>query len=198
MSEITRREVLHRLALTIAAAGTVDRLAAQEAHRMVRQAAITAGGRYAAKALSPHEFVTLQRLTDLIIPAENDKPGAAQADVAAWIDTLLSVNPELRARYSSGLAWIDQTMAGRGAADFVTATAAEQTDLLDLIAYQRNRSEALNPGIDFFILARRMTADGFYTSPVGMRDVYLGNSPQAAFTVPAASIDHVISRSPLK
>ena len=43
-----------------------------------------------------------------------------------------------------------------------------------------------------------MTADGFYTSPIGMRDVYLGNSPQAAFTVPVTSMDHVLSRSPLK
>jgi hypothetical protein len=71
MSEITRREVLHRLALTIAAAGTVDRLAAQEAHHMVRQAANAEC--YAPKSLSSHEFLTLQRLTDLIIPAENDK-----------------------------------------------------------------------------------------------------------------------------
>jgi len=198
MSEITRREVFQRLALTIAAAGTIDRLAAQEAHHMVRQAAMTAGGRYAAKSLSPHEFLTLERLTDLIIPAETGKPGAVQADVAAWIDTLLSVNNELKTRYSSGLAWLDQTMTERGAADFVTATVAQQTELLDVIAYRHNRSEALNPGIDFFTLARRMTADGFYTSPVGMRDVYLGNSPQAAFTVPAASIDHVLSRSSLK
>jgi gluconate 2-dehydrogenase gamma chain len=198
MSDITRREMLQRLARTIAAAGAIDRLAAQEVHHMVRQAAITTGGRYAAKSLSPHEFLTLDRLTDLIIPAETGKPGAVQADVAAWIDTLLNVNSELKARYSTGLAWLDQTMTERRGADFVTATAAQQTELLDVIAYRHNRAEALNPGIDFFILARRMTADGFYTSPVGMRDVYLGNSPQATFTVPAASLDHVLSRSPLK
>ena len=31
-----------------------------------------------------------------------------------------------------------------------------------------------------------------------MRDIYPGNSPQAAFTVPAEAMDHVLSRSPLK
>ena len=108
------------------------------------------------------------------------------------------MNGELKARYTTGLAWLDAAMKPRGAADFVSATAAQQTELLDLIAYQRNRSTELTPGIDFFILARRMTADGFYTSPIGMRDVYLGNSPQATFTVPAASMEHVLSRSPLK
>jgi hypothetical protein len=198
MSEITRREVLHRLALTIAAAGTVDRLAAQDVHHMVQQSATAARGRYAPKALSSHEFQTLERLTDRIMPAEDQKPGAVQADVAAWIDTLLNVNNELKARYTSGLAWLDRSMTDRGAADFVGATASQQTELLDLIAYQRHRSAELNPGIDFFILARRMTADGFYTSPIGMRDVYLGNSPQATFTVPPASMEHVLNRAPLK
>ena len=198
MSEMTRREAIHRLALTIGAAGAIDRVAAQDVHRHVQQSAAAAGGRYAPKALSGHEFRTLERLTDLIIPAENVKPGAVQAEVAAWIDTLLNVNGELKARYTIGLAWLDAALKARGGADFVSASAAQQTELLDLIAYQRNRSTELTPGIDFFILARRMTADGFYTSPIGMRDVYLGNSPQAAFTVPAASMDHVLSRSPLK
>lgn len=198
MSELTRRQVLQRLAATIAAAGAVDRLAAQEAHHVVGQATSAGGGRYVPKALSPHEFETLERLTDLIVPAEAGKPGALQADVAAWIDTLLNVNEELKARYTSGLAWLDRTMTDRASTTFVEATSAQQTELLDLIAYKRNRTTELDPGIEFFILARRMTADGFYTSPIGMRDVYLGNSPQAAFTVPAASMDHVLSRSPLK
>jgi hypothetical protein len=198
MSDITRREALHRLALTIGVAGAIDRSAAQELHRHVQQSALSAGGRYAPQALSAHEFQTLERLTDLIIPAEDGKPGAVRADVAAWIDTLLNVNADLKVRYTAGLAWLDTAMKPRGAADFVSASPAQQTGLLDLIAHQRNRSAELNPGIDFFILARRMTADGFYTHPIGMRDVYLGNSPQAAFTVPTASMDHVLSRSPLK
>ncbi len=198
MSEMTRREVFQRLAIAIAATGTIDRVAAQDVHHAVAQAATAAGGRYVPKALSAHEFQTLERLTDLIVPAETGKPGAVQADVAAWIDLLLNVNDELKARYTSGLAWLDRAMLARGSANFVDAPAARQTELLDVIAYKRNRTPELDAGIDFFILARRMTADGFYTSPIGMRDVYLGNSPQATFSVPPASMDHVLSRSPLK
>ena len=198
MSELTRREALHRLALSIAAAGLVDPIAAQEAHHAVRQSATAAGGSYVPKALSVAEFRTLERLTDLIIPAESGKPGAVQCDVAAWIDTLLNVNADLKNRYTTGLAWIDQTMKARASAEFTAAPPAQQTALLDLIAFQKNRSPELNPGIDFFILLRRMTADGFYTSPIGMRDVYLGNNPSAQFVVPQAAIDHVMSRSPLK
>jgi hypothetical protein len=194
---MTRRAILQRLAAAIAAAGAIDTLDAREAHVAVHQATAAAAGKYRPKALSAHQFATLERLTDLIIPAD-DKPGALQADVAAWIDTLLNVNADLKAKYTAGLAWLDTTIAAGGAADFVGATPAQQTALLDAIAYRRNRSSENGTGIDFFVLARRMTCDGFYTSPVGMRDVYPGNTPQAAFVVPQAAIDHVMSRSPLK
>ena len=197
MSELTRRDVLQRLALAIAAAGAIDTLDAHEAHVAAQQATVAAGGKYAPKALSAHEFATLERLTDLIIPAD-DKPGALQAEVAPWIDLLLNVNADLKAKYTTGLAWLDAAVAANGAKDFVSATPAQQAALLDVIAYKKNRTPENAAGIDFFVLARRMTCDGFYTSPVGMRDVYMGNTPQAAFVVPQAAIDHVLSRSPLK
>ena len=74
MSEITRRDALGRLAAAFAGAGA-DRLAlAREAHACVGQTA--AGGAYTPKALSAQQFRTLERLTDLIIPVENGKPGA--------------------------------------------------------------------------------------------------------------------------
>lgn len=195
MSEVTRRELLRRVAATIAAAGLVDRADAAAVHSLLQQ---SNSGAYTPKALSPHETRTLVRLTELIVPNETNSPGATEAEVVPWIDTLLSVNAELKARYTEGLAWLDAAMKSRGAADFSTAAPEQQTTLLDLIAYRRHRSAELDPGIDFFILVRRMTVDAYYTSPIGMRDVYQGNRPQAAFTVPAASMDHVLSRSPLK
>jgi gluconate 2-dehydrogenase subunit 3-like protein len=196
MSEITRREAVGRLALAFLSGAAIDRAAAQALHHAGAQSAAS-GGAYTPKALSPREFRTLERLTDLIVPVENGKPGALQAEVPAWIDTLLAVNDELKAKYTTGLAWLDTAIAARGAADFATATREQQTALLDQIAYRKNRSPQLDPGIDFFILARRMTVDGFYTSRVGMRDIYPGNTPRSAFTVPPEAIAHVLKRSPL-
>jgi hypothetical protein len=197
MSDISRRDALQRLALAIAAAGAIETVDAHEAHAAARQAAAATGGTYIPKALSAHEFATLARLTDLIIPAD-DKPGALQAEVAPWIDMLLNVNADLKTKYTAGLAWLDTAATASGAKDFVHASPAQQTALLDLIAYKKNRTPENGAGVDFFVLARRMTCDGFYTSTVGMRDVYMGNTPQAAFVVPQAAIDHVLSRSPLK
>ena len=198
MSEITRRDALQRLALAFAAAGIVDPADAQTAHHAAQEAARAAGGRYAPKALSAHQFATLDRLTDLILPADAGKPGAKQAGVAAWIDTMLAVSEPLKTRYADGLAWIDAAMVQRGTRDFVSAAPAGQAALLDVIAYRKNGTPENQTGVDFFVLLRRMTCDGFYTSAIGMRDVYVGNAPQARFTVPQAAIDHVLSRSPLR
>ena len=198
MSDISRRIALQRLALTFAAAGVIDAADAATAHHAVREAAQAAGGRYAPKALTPAQFATLDRLTDLILPADGDKPGAKQADVAAWIDTMLAVSDPLKARYTTGLAWIDEAMAAKGAKSFVRATPAQQTALLDVIAFRKNQTPETEAGVEFFGLLRRMTCDGFYTSAIGMRDVYQGNAPQATFTVPQAAIDHVLNASPFK
>lgn len=195
MSEITRREVLGRLAAAFAAAGVVDQLTATEAHAFLAQ---RPGEAYVPKALSAEQFRTLECLTDLIIPVENGKPGALEAGVSGWIDALLNVNETLKARYVTGLAWLDTAMQARASATFAAASPVQRTDLLDVIAFQKNRSTELNPGIDFFVLARRMTVDGFYTSPMGMRDIYQGNMARQVFTVPTEAMDYVINRSPLK
>jgi gluconate 2-dehydrogenase gamma chain len=196
MSDISRRDALMGLAAAFATASSIDQFVAIDAHTMVTQ--VTAVGPYVPKALSPHEYQALLRLTDFIIPVEHNKPGAVQAGVPGWIDSLLAVNADLKKRYTDGLAWIDQTMKSRHKVDFVSAMLAHQTGLLDQIAFQKNRSPVLNPGIDFFILLRRMTVDGFYTSPIGQRDIYQGNVARAEFTVPQEAMDYVINRSPLR
>jgi hypothetical protein len=193
----TRRDALRALATAIVTAGTFDRLLAEQVHQMASQSAVASGGAYMPTALSPHEYRTVERLADLIIPVENGAPGALEAGVPAWIDMLAGVNDRLKTIYVDGVAWLDRTMRGRSGMDFVAASPADRTALLDLIAYRRNESPDVSAGIQFFTWVRRMTVDGFYTSRVGMRDVYLGNSPSATFTVPAESLDYALKRSPL-
>lgn len=197
MSEITRRDVVRRLGLALLASGTIDRLAAQEVHHLALAAQAGTSGAYTPKSFTASEFKTLERLTDLIIPVENGRPGALAAGAAAWIDLISSENDKLKEIYKTGFAWIDGATKARGAADFVAATPAQQAELLDLIAYRRNQSPELAPGIEFFSWVRRMTVDAFYTSEIGIRDIdYRGNSPQAAFLPPADAIAYALKRSP--
>ena len=197
MSEITRRDVLRRLGATLMATGVLDRVSAQEVHHLaIAQAGI--GGSYAPKALSDHEYKTLVRLTDLIIPVEDGKPGAVASGAAAWIDMMASENAELKGIYTKGLGWLDTTMVQRGQKDFVSAPPASQTELLDLIAYRRNQTPELAPGIEFFSWARRMTVDAFYTSEIGIKDIdYRGNTPQTTYAAPTQAIEYALKKSGL-
>jgi gluconate 2-dehydrogenase gamma chain len=197
MSEITRRDAVRRLSLALLAGSVIDRAAAAEVHEMAAQA--TAPGQaYTPKTFSVQEFRTLERLCDLIIPVENGAPGALAAGVTAWIDTISNENDELKGSYAKGFAWLDETMKARGATDFVSATPAQQTALLDQIAYRRNASAELTPGIEFFALVRRMTVDAFYTSPIGIKDIdYRGNSPMGSYPPPTESIAYALKRSGL-
>ncbi len=196
MSEITRRDVLSRLASAFVAAGAIDTVLAREAHAQVHASTL---GAFTPAALDAHQYATLQRLADLIIPVDNGKPGALGTGVPEWIDALLHVNDELKRRYIDGLAWIDTTMRARSGEDFVSASPAQQTALLDEIAFMKNRTATNATGVDFFVLLRRMTVDGYYTSDAGILDINPGGRPpKDRFTVPQEDIDHVIAHSPFR
>src|SRR3954462_1720509 len=197
MSEITRRDVLRRLGATLMATGVLDRVSAQEVHHLALAQA-GSGGAYTPKALADHAYSPLVRLTDLVIPIDNGKPGAVAAGAAAWIDMLAPENSQLKEIYTKGLAWVDAEIKRRGAAEFVTATPDQQTALLDVIAYRRNSSPELDPGIQFFTWVRRMTVDAFYTSEIGIADIdYRGNRPQATYPEPTEAIAYALRRSGL-
>ena len=198
MSEITRRDAVRRLGLALMASGALDRAAAQEVHHLTAQAQASGGGTYRPGSFTAHEFSTLERLTDLIVPTENGRPGAVAAGAAAWIDTISSENDKLKGIYKSGFGWLDAAMKGRGAVDFVSASADRQTALLDAIAFRRNAADnpELAPGIEFFSWVRRMTVDAFYTSEIGIKDIdYRGNRPMASYPEPTEAIAYALRRS---
>jgi hypothetical protein len=190
MSEVSRRDLLRNAAMAVTA-GTLTPLMGQQVHQ------IAAAAPAAPRALTEHEFQTLHRLSGLILPAEKDSPGAMEVGAAAWIDLMASQNPQLADIFTGGLGWLDEQMRHSGHADFLSAPDTEQTALLDLIAWRRNDSPDLGPGIRFFDWARRLVVDAWCTSPAGTKSLgYLGNTGEAEFVVPAAALDWAIRHSP--
>jgi hypothetical protein len=60
--------------------------------------------------------------------------------------------------------------------------------MVDLIAYPERVKDdpELRPGASFFSLMRNLTATGFYTSEIGVKDIgYVGNQPTKWNGVPA-------------
>src|SRR5271166_1996651 len=182
MSESSRRELLKAIAAA-ALIGPVGLEAAQHVHGTASAEKSAAG--YKPKALTAHEYKTLRVLADLIIPADERGPGAADAGASEFIDLLASQNPRLLAIYTGGIAWLDRSSQRLNSKDFVDATPQQQNALLDLIAYRKNESPMLGPGIQFFDWARRMVVDAYYTSPAGIKAIgYLGNTAVSKFEIP--------------
>jgi hypothetical protein len=186
----TRREILQ----TIAAAALAGPLSAQQGRHVHQETArdtAASGGIYHPKALTAHEFRSVERLCELIVP------GASKGQAAEFIDLLSSQNAELAALYTGGLAWLDHHMERTVKMTFVEAAGADQNALLDQIAYRRNSTPELAAGIRFLDWTRRMTVDAYYTSAAGIEELgYLGNKSVSEFKVPQQAIDYALERSP--
>jgi len=196
MSEVTRRDLLQRIALSFTA-GQLSLEAAQHVHGVAADEK-TAHGVYKPKGLNAHEYKTLEKLADYIVPADGGPGGAVAAGAPEWIDLMSSENPQLLAIYTGGIAWLDHAMERRYTADFLSASTEQQTAMLDLIAYRKNESPELGPGIKFFEWARKMVVDAYYTSPIGIKELgYIGNTALSKFEVPQEAIDYALKRSPV-
>jgi len=173
---VTRRAVLKSLTMG-AVAGSVMRVipleAAEAAHDMIQAEKANAGA-YAPKFFDASSYRTLQTLCETIIPSDADSGGAMEGGAPEFIDLLTSENEEYQATLGGGVKWLDATCKVRYGKAYLECAQGQRKEILDLIAYRKNAEtgEGLKDGVEFFTLLRNMTADGFFTSKVGIN--YLG------------------------
>jgi hypothetical protein len=190
------RRTLLRSAAASLLTGTLTPAEAQHVHQQAASAK-PAAEPYKPRLFNEHEYKTVAHLADMIIPPEGNVPGGAGAGAPQFIDLLASVNPTLRDIWLGGLAWLDAAMRNQCGKNFVDAAHEEHIKLLDQIAYVRNDSPYLGPGIRFFDWARRMVVDAWTTSPAGAAALgYLGNKGMQEFQVPAEALAWALKRSP--
>jgi len=175
---VSRRAILKSLTVG-AVAGSVLRViplkAAEYAHSMIEAERTDAkGGGYTPKFFDSQQFKTLQSLCEAILPADVDAGGAIEAGAPEFIDLLTSENAEYQSKLGGGLKWLDSACASRHGKSYLDCTPQQQREALDLIAYRKNAESdgSLSQAVEFFSLLRNMTADGFFTSKIGIK--YLG------------------------
>ncbi len=200
--EYSRRELLRNIGLTVtlstAGIHAISAEAAQHVHHAAAAEKAGANGVYKPKCFNDHEYKTLSRLAGLIVPADEKSKGALDAGAPEFIDLLSANNAELAAIYTGGIAWLDAQMKKRYNATFLDAKPADQTAMLDLVAYRKNESPELGPGIYFFNWARNMVVDAYYTSKAGMEALgFMGNGAMSEFKVPQEAIEYALKRSGL-
>jgi gluconate 2-dehydrogenase gamma chain len=201
-SNVSRRDLLKTIGssmiLTTAGVGVLPPVLAQHVHSAVLDIkSLDGGASYQPKFLTRHEFATMRRLSEIIVPADQHSRSAIDAGAAEYIDFLSSRSPEFAQIFTGGLGWLDGAMEKRYQSTFLDAKPEQQMAMVELIAYRRNQSPELGPGIAFFRWARNVVVDAYYTSPVGIADLgYMGNTAMAQFSVPKEALEYALKRSP--
>ena len=178
MSDMNRREILSLLALTPLTTALNWSQEAVSRAKAVASRARQSPADFELKFFTPQEFETVKVLADLIIPKDERSGSATEAAAPEFIDYILSEYPDNQVAVRGGLAWLDNEMRERtGGKAFIAATAAQQTALLDDLAFPAKAKPEHSHGVEFFNRFRDMTASAFFSSKMGVADLqYLGNT----------------------
>jgi hypothetical protein len=151
------------------------------------------------KFFTDHEMATITVLVDIIIPKDDISGSASEAKVPEFIDFIVRDMPAHQIPMRGGLRWLDMHSLKRFEKTFKDVDASNQLQMVDEIAYpvikytdesgkpvtRGNVKPGLEQGIAFFSLMRNLTATGFYTSAIGVKDIgYVGNAPNKWNGVP--------------
>jgi gluconate 2-dehydrogenase gamma chain len=132
------------------------------------------------KFFTPEEYQTVRALVDLVIPRDGRSGSATDAGVPEFMDFMMAdqdTSPEARTAMRGGLAWTDAECRRRFGKRFVDCTQRERIALLDEIAWPARARPEMSHGVAFFNAFRDLTASGFWSSEMGVRDLrYEGNS----------------------
>lgn len=137
------------------------------------------------KFFSEHEMATITVLSDIIIPKDDISGSASEAGVPAFIDFIVLDMPSHQVPMQGGLRWLDIQCFKKYGAAFINCNEQQKMEMIDAIAWPEKAKPSMKQGVAFFTLMRNLTATGFYTSEIGVKDLgYAGNVPNRWNGVP--------------
>ena len=140
----------------------------------------------AEKFFTEHEMATITILADIIIPKDEVSGSASDAKVPEFIEFIVKDMPSHQVPMRGGLRWLDVQCLNRYNATFKDATKEQQLEIVNEIAYPQQAKPEMQQGVAFFNRMRDLTASGFFTTEIGVKDLgYVGNVPNKWEGVPA-------------
>ncbi|MEH6679268.1 MAG: gluconate 2-dehydrogenase subunit 3 family protein [Sediminicola sp.] len=155
---------------------------------------------HAEQFFNEYEMDTMKVLCALILPANEKFGSATDAGVPDFIEFMSKDIPELQTPLRGGLMWLDHASNKDFGTVFTKATAEQQKQLLDTVAFPDITIPLVQQPLpfQFFSLMRNLTLTGYYTSKMGIEDLgYKGNSPNVWDGVPEDVLQqHGVSYDP--
>lgn len=130
---------------------------------------------------SKQQRLTIDLLSDMILPADEVSPGAGGLGVGAFVDEWISAPYPLqqadRPKVLGGLAWLDAQSRILHKATFSTITPQQRGALLDALSVATPVEKMIAP-VAFMDTLRKLFVLGFYSLPEGKADMgYIGDQP---------------------
>jgi len=142
------------------------------------------------KFFDEHEMKTINILVDIIIPKDDVSGSATDAGVPEFIAFIVNDMHRHQVPMRGGLKWLDIQCLKRFNADFASCNSNQQIEIIDEIAFPDKAKPEMQQGVAFFNLLRDLTATGFFTSEIGIKDLgYVGNKPNQWDGVPQDVLD---------
>lgn len=137
------------------------------------------------KFFTAREMATITLLADIIIPKDEVSGSASEAKVPEFIEFIVKDMPQHQTPMRGGLRWLDMQCLRQFEKSFQDCSAEQRIAMVDQIAYPEKAKPEMKQGVAFFNLMRNLTATGFYTSEMGVKDIgYAGNQPNRWNGVP--------------
>lgn len=145
----------------------------------------------ADKFFTAAEMATITVLGDIIIPKDDKSGSASDAKVPDFIEFIVKDIPDHQTPMRGGLRWLDVQCLNRYGKVFTDCSKAQQLELVDMIAYPAKAKPEMAQGVAFFNRMRDLTASGFFTSEMGVKDLgFIGNNPNKWTGVPEDVLKH--------
>ncbi|MBV9037621.1 MAG: gluconate 2-dehydrogenase subunit 3 family protein [Acidobacteriaceae bacterium] len=178
MHSTSRRRMIQQLTASVAATAfpIFGQNPPPESHHSPQPVTKQAAEAYRYLYFRPEQLGTLEALTETIIPADEHSPGAKEARVAEYIDTMVADAPEsVKRQWDIGLVLINNMAQNSFGKPYGECSELEQIAVLSEFAGDEDGRDT--PEEKFFLLLKRATVDGYYTSKIGIyQDLqYQGN-----------------------
>ncbi len=170
-----------RTALALVGIGAT-RAGAQATHQHAPKPKVTPAADYKLQFFTAEEDALLDRVTEMILPADEHSPGAHEALVSRHIDFVVANSPEqTKSEWRARLAAFEKLAQEKYGQPFLRLGEAEQAALLELLA--TNERNPRTPAEHFFRDLKQATLFAYYTASVGLLQElgYKGNQVLDSF-----------------
>jgi len=175
---VERRELIQILGAGLVTATSAQSQSQHARHQRGKPASPAAA--YVPRALTREEYATVDKLAEMLLPADETSGGAHDAGAARYIDIVLLYGDQTTlAAWKDGIRLVE-SRASRYGGPFTSLEPSQANEIMREMA--GNESDPKTGLEQFFVRLKRLTIEAYYLSATGKGSLgYKGDTAIASF-----------------